>query len=294
MLSYYDVLGVSREATYEEIKHAYRGKAKAFHPDQFSSTAPERMGHAQEHMRTLNEAWATLKDSRSRHDYDAQLNGSGSQFEANRAAYRPPGRGECIFCGSAPAIKATVKQLAGYLLARSVRQLDGPFCRHCGLAVFRQMTNRSLWRGWWGVISFFANFAAIAGNVSARKKFIGLGPPRRDPQIVGLFSEPLDPGPSLLRRSGVYFVGIILLIVLAGAQGEGGSVDSDVPVTDREIWKQGACYVEDGQEVWIVSCSSPKAVGVIAATASSLDFCPVAATGWVSLDAGGVACLREY
>ena len=53
---YYEVLGVSKDATDAEIKSAFRKKAKEFHPDlNKSPDAPEKFKEAQE-------AYACLSD----------------------------------------------------------------------------------------------------------------------------------------------------------------------------------------------------------------------------------------
>jgi curved DNA-binding protein CbpA len=57
----YAVLGVSRYATTEQIKHAYRHKAKLAHPDAGGSVAA---------MAKVNEAYHTLSDPGRRHTYD--------------------------------------------------------------------------------------------------------------------------------------------------------------------------------------------------------------------------------
>ena len=61
---YYEVLGVSKDATEAEIKSAFRKKAKEFHPDlNKSPDAPEKFKEAQE-------AYACLSDKENRAKYD--------------------------------------------------------------------------------------------------------------------------------------------------------------------------------------------------------------------------------
>ena len=61
---YYDVLGVSREATAEQIKQAFRRLARKYHPD--VSTEPD----AAARMSEINEAHAVLSDPERRAAYD--------------------------------------------------------------------------------------------------------------------------------------------------------------------------------------------------------------------------------
>ena len=61
MSTLYDILGVDRKATDEEIKIAYRRKAATAHPDK---------GGSQAHMAELNRAWECLGDPVRRLEYD--------------------------------------------------------------------------------------------------------------------------------------------------------------------------------------------------------------------------------
>lgn len=63
---YYQVLGVTREAAHEEIKRAYRRKAKEFHPDK----NPEGSKRAEEEFRQVAEAYEVLSDQDKRAQYD--------------------------------------------------------------------------------------------------------------------------------------------------------------------------------------------------------------------------------
>ena len=62
---YYDVLGVGRGASPDEIKKAYRVKAKALHPDRNADNP-----NAEAQFKELNEAYDVLKDDQKKAAYD--------------------------------------------------------------------------------------------------------------------------------------------------------------------------------------------------------------------------------
>lgn len=71
---YYTVMGVSRDASQEDIKRAYRKLARKYHPD--VSKEPD----AESRFKALGEAYAVLSDQKKRAQYD-QL---GSQWQAGQ------------------------------------------------------------------------------------------------------------------------------------------------------------------------------------------------------------------
>lgn len=64
---YYGVLGVSKNATQEEIKKAYRKKAKELHPDSYQG---EEKKAAEEKFKEASEAYSILSDEQKRSNYD--------------------------------------------------------------------------------------------------------------------------------------------------------------------------------------------------------------------------------
>jgi molecular chaperone DnaJ len=61
---YYEILGVGKSASQDEIKSAYRGLALKYHPDRNKEKDTEKK------MQELNEAYAVLSDPEKRKQYD--------------------------------------------------------------------------------------------------------------------------------------------------------------------------------------------------------------------------------
>ena len=69
MITYYETLGIERNASEDEIRRAYRALAKKYHPDVYEGN--ERI--AQARMQEINRAYAVLSDAEKRRDYDLTL-----------------------------------------------------------------------------------------------------------------------------------------------------------------------------------------------------------------------------
>ena len=66
--NFYDILGVSKKASQDEIRNAYRKIAKEKHPDRFSDG--EEKEKAEDEFKSISEAYSTLSDPKKRAEYD--------------------------------------------------------------------------------------------------------------------------------------------------------------------------------------------------------------------------------
>lgn len=71
MANYYEILGVSKQASGAEIKQAYVRLVKERHPDRLLD--PKEKEEGQEFLKDLTAAFNTLSGDRSRREYDASL-----------------------------------------------------------------------------------------------------------------------------------------------------------------------------------------------------------------------------
>ena len=70
-ITYYEELGVTPDASFEQIRDAFRLFVRLLHPDQ--QTDPQLKETAEQQMRKLNRIYAVLSDPENRRQYDEIL-----------------------------------------------------------------------------------------------------------------------------------------------------------------------------------------------------------------------------
>ncbi|VAI84256.1 unnamed protein product [Triticum turgidum subsp. durum] len=110
---YYKILGVTKDASQDDIKKAFQSLAKKYHPDtNRGNTAAKRM------FQEVRDAYETLRDPSKRQQYDMLFSG-GSAANSTR------GRGE--FDGSYEDPFSRFNKQNDDPFAEFYRQNDGPF-----------------------------------------------------------------------------------------------------------------------------------------------------------------------
>lgn len=82
---YYEILGVDKKATPDELKAAYRKLAKKYHPDLYTTASEAEKKNAEAKFKEINHAYDVLSDENKRAAYDAYgsengpMGGAGGQ-----------------------------------------------------------------------------------------------------------------------------------------------------------------------------------------------------------------------
>ncbi|CAH9102502.1 unnamed protein product [Cuscuta europaea] len=83
-MDHYRVLGVSRQASKEAIKLAFRKLAVEFHPDKHVNSPPDVRERATSKFKQLSDAYDTLMDDRKRADYNIRSSNPSPPYGNNR------------------------------------------------------------------------------------------------------------------------------------------------------------------------------------------------------------------
>lgn len=78
--NYYEILGVQKTATADELKSAYRKLAKKYHPDVYASASDAEKKDAETKFKEINHAYEVLSDEQKRAAYDTYGDENGPQM----------------------------------------------------------------------------------------------------------------------------------------------------------------------------------------------------------------------
>ncbi|MEP7189226.1 MAG: DnaJ domain-containing protein [Roseiflexaceae bacterium] len=129
-LDYYALLGVSRSASLDEIKRAYRREISKFHPDRFTNGTPEEKVYAGERSQRLTEAYRVLSDFADRSAYNRSQPATASASRAQRSTSEPaqPRDHQAELYEQAQRHLADDRLLQGIGVLRQLQQIN-PFYR---------------------------------------------------------------------------------------------------------------------------------------------------------------------
>ncbi|MEO7908373.1 MAG: J domain-containing protein [Roseiflexaceae bacterium] len=129
-LDYYALLGISRSASLDEIKRAYRREISKFHPDRFANGTPEEQAYAGERSQRLTEAYRVLSDFANRSAYNRSQPSTASAPRTARPAPTPaqPRDHQAELYEQAQRHLADDRLLQGIGVLRQLQQIN-PFYR---------------------------------------------------------------------------------------------------------------------------------------------------------------------
>ena len=198
----YALLGVARDATPRQIHEArkYADRvlgdiSRGLGPDVAAAKSAE-----------IERAWKLLSDPDERAAVDAHLRSAGSADPSAANGFTRsdghPGK-TCSVCHAAPAMTMHFRVRHS---RRSVESVSGMFCRTCGIATFRDVTNQTLRQGFWRARTIITTMAIVQGNWRERRRIDVLK--QSDDTSLSL-----DPGRPVWMRSGVVALTITLSVV---------------------------------------------------------------------------------
>jgi hypothetical protein len=265
------VLGVARDASIDDVKHAYRARAQLLHPDR----AEERLKtHAQQAMAQLNAAYAAFQqparsESPRRPPAPRPSPPPPPRAREERAEPPPPppdgrlpGIDECDLCGSSPARRITLYSVSGLLLRWRAETQTQKVCRQCATAVYNETQARILVRGWWSWAGLVVSLLALAENHFALRRHRSQVSPvlSRDPLVISPHPWPLH-SPSIWSRRTPWLATLtyvslaitLIAVLMTGVDSVRAAAASEVKPPTFPL---GECLTVNGT---VVGCDSSEA-----------------------------------
>ncbi len=274
----FDVLGVDPAASEDEIRVAYLRLARQLHPDRHPGVGPAERERLTTAMARVNEAWDVLSDPDERRRLRRRRTADGSSPGPRQ---RPPGPQECTLCGSSPARYFRFTHQSAFVFRAVLYGTEAVLCRTCARALGRLHQNRTLWRGWWGVLSFFRNLLVVTRNtVGLVRAALLARPSPPDDEVAAPLPFPLPDGRPVWLRSGVWMVAaaVTVFAIYAATTDPEPSPPVDFSL---ETWRVGACVAEDSAIfVYPVPCGDEHDGEITRKTSSPLR-CPTDTDGYV-------------
>lgn len=173
MKDYYKILGVSRTASSNQIRQAYRVLCKKYHPDK--NPSPEATRIIQE----VNEAYEVLSDTTRKTSYDldlrSQVGSTTSRAESSTSGDQPEEVIQEVFCEGCSIQDTTLRLsifyvVASWLLGSSRNPHVHVFCAACRSKKSLRYNLQTLIGGWWHPIGFFWTLHAVWFNTIGGKQ----------------------------------------------------------------------------------------------------------------------------
>jgi len=289
-----EILGVTQNASFSEIKKSYRQLAKVMHPD---LVTPEHQSQAAAAMARINEAWAAIEER----EKNGALGKVETQSEPNFAHGRRPNSSECFMCGYSPATYFKAPSVVSFLVWGNYRGFEGVACRNCGTTMSRLAALDSLRKGWWGLGILWMPYVIISW-IRNELKFRKLSfPLARASDVVSLLSAPSPLARSPLKDPFSLVASVLaIFIVFSVISAPGTGINSSSGVDPTTFGMQGTCYTlnQAKQTVGLADCTNPLAVKISLGEAKSQSNCPSGTSETVNIKlkngSDGVTCLGPW
>lgn len=323
----YAVLGVSKSASADEIRGAYRGRMRAVHPD-------TKHGD-EEAAKEVNAAYALLSDPERRRRYDMAQDAATVRrterlddvascpycgidlsrvvsVQHHIAEHLRRQFGGCAVCDRLPTSEVLYRSVAGLWLFWSRHRFSARVCKHCSTGVFREFQARTLAFGWWSFVGFFLTPYYLVQNLSQLRRTEALKTPEPNDLLI---ETTLKGRPVLLRPRVLVILGVVLLWAIFAAISESRSstpegisataaagsaagtatgINADSP--QAAIWAVDSCVAIQpaSGRVRPIACASSLAAGIVVSIETHIDRCTLPADLGVEFGTGRFACVDDW